>query len=56
MKRKYEEHNEKVQMTIPSENLLVWNLKDGWGPLCRFLNQVRLGRLKTISKLSVART
>jgi len=39
MKRKYEEHNDKVQMTIPSENLLVWNLKDGWEPLCKFLNQ-----------------
>jgi len=39
MKRKYEEHNDKVQMTIPSENLLVWNLKDGWGPVCKFLNK-----------------
>merc|ERR1711970_981246 len=39
MKRKHEEHNDKVQMTIPAENLLVWNLKDGWGPLCKFLDK-----------------
>ena len=58
MKRKYEEHNEKVQMTIPSENLLVWNLKDGWEPLCKFLNQVRLAPLRTVTstKLSLAHT
>ena len=37
MKQKYEAHNEKVIATIPPENLLVWNLKDGWEPLCSFL-------------------
>ena len=35
---RYEDHNELVQKTIPKENLLVWNLKDGWEPLCKFLN------------------
>ena len=35
---RYEEHNELVKQTIPKENLLVWNLKDGWEPLCTFLN------------------
>ena len=37
MKQKYEAHNEKVIETIPPESLLVWNLKDGWEPLCSFL-------------------
>ena len=35
---RYEEHNELVKQTIPKENLLVWSLKDGWEPLCTFLN------------------
>ena len=35
---RYEEHNELVKNTIPKENLLVWNLKEGWEPLCTFLN------------------
>ena len=34
----YEEHNELVEKTIPKENLLIWNLKDGWEPLCTFLD------------------
>ena len=25
--------------TVPKENLLVWNLKDGWEPLCKFLGK-----------------
>ena len=37
MKQKYEAHNARVITTIPPENLLVWNLKDGWEPLCTFL-------------------
>ena len=35
---RYEDHNELVQKTIPKENLLVWNLKEGWEPLCKFLD------------------
>ena len=35
---RYEEHNELVKKTIPKENLLVWNLKEGWEPLCKFLD------------------
>jgi len=27
------------QKTVPPERLLVWNLKDGWEPLCTFLNK-----------------
>ena len=28
-----------VMNTVPKENLLVWNLKDGWEPLCKFFNK-----------------
>ncbi|HEY1688356.1 MAG TPA: sulfotransferase [Solirubrobacteraceae bacterium] len=30
-------HNEEVKRTIPSERLLVWEVSEGWGPLCDFL-------------------
>jgi hypothetical protein len=32
-------HNEDVQRSIPAERLLVWNVAEGWGPLCEFLEQ-----------------
>jgi len=38
MKKDYIKHNLYVQSIVPKENLLVWNLKDGWDPLCDFLN------------------
>lgn len=31
------EHRERVQATIEPERLLVWDVREGWGPLCRFL-------------------
>ena len=31
-------HNEAVKATIPADQLLVYQVKEGWGPLCRFLN------------------
>ena len=34
---KYRQHNEKVQAVIPAEKLLVFNVKQGWKPLCEFL-------------------
>ena len=34
----YEAHLEKVKATIPAEQLLLYNIKDGWQPLCDFLN------------------
>ena len=37
-------HNMYVINTVPKENLLVWNLKDGWEPLCKFLNKPIPGR------------
>ena len=27
-----------VKETVPKEHLLVWNVKDGWEPLCKFLD------------------
>ncbi|XP_078363472.1 uncharacterized protein LOC144647553 [Oculina patagonica] len=34
---KYRQHNERVQAVIPAEKLLVFNVKQGWKPLCKFL-------------------
>ncbi len=36
--QKFEKHIKEVQDTIPHENLLIFEAKDGWGPLCNFLN------------------
>jgi hypothetical protein len=30
-------HNEEVQRTVPAERLLVWDVTEGWEPLCEFL-------------------
>jgi len=30
-------HNERVKRTVPAERLLVWQVTDGWEPLCEFL-------------------
>ena len=37
VKKKYREHNERVKAAIPEERLLVFNVKQGWKPLCEFL-------------------
>ena len=34
---RYRQHNLYVKQTCPEENLLVYNVKDGWEPLCKFL-------------------
>jgi hypothetical protein len=31
--------NEEVKRTIPKERLLVWDVKEGWEPLCAFLGK-----------------
>lgn len=31
------EYNAEVKATVPSERLLVWQVTEGWGPLCEFL-------------------
>lgn len=33
----YSRHNETVQRVIPAERLLVYDVSEGWEPLCRFL-------------------
>ena len=33
----YEAHNEKVRNSIPSSHLLEYNVREGWEPLCSFL-------------------
>jgi hypothetical protein len=33
----FERHNEEVKQHVPAENLLVYEVRDGWGPLCEFL-------------------
>ena len=37
LKHNYLQYIEKVQNAIPSERLLTFNVKQGWGPLCTFL-------------------
>ena len=34
----FEAWNAKVKETVPPERLLVFQAKDGWGPLCAFLS------------------
>jgi len=31
-------HNEAVKATLPADRLLVYEVKDGWAPLCEFLD------------------
>lgn len=33
----FERHNAEVRRKVPPEKLLVYEVKDGWGPLCEFL-------------------
>lgn len=33
----FEKHNAEVQATVPSERLLVFDVREGWQPLCDFL-------------------
>ena len=35
---KFNSHIEEVKQTIPENRLLVFEVKDGWEPLCEFLN------------------
>jgi hypothetical protein len=34
----YQKHNAEVQKIVPPEQLLVYEVKDGWAPLCKFLD------------------
>ncbi len=33
----FEEHTARVRATVPAERLLVFDVREGWPPLCRFL-------------------
>lgn len=33
----FERHNEEVRRRVPPERLLIYEVKEGWGPLCEFL-------------------
>jgi len=35
---KFNEYNLEVQQNVPAERLLIYEVKQGWGPLCTFLN------------------
>ena len=35
---RYEAHNKAVRDLIPADQLLVYQVKEGWEPLCKFLN------------------
>jgi hypothetical protein len=39
LEEQYTKHNEHVIATIPSDQLLVFNVKFGWEPLCDFLDK-----------------
>jgi hypothetical protein len=30
-------HTDQVKASVPADRLLVWSVKEGWGPLCEFL-------------------
>lgn len=34
----FKDHNAEVERTIPKDRLLVYDVKQGWEPICRFLN------------------
>ena len=38
LRQAYRKHNSYVKSRVPAEDLLVWKVKDGWEPLCKFLN------------------
>ncbi|NHE56286.1 sulfotransferase family protein [Cyclobacterium plantarum] len=36
-RKTWEDHIANVKATVPKDKLLVYDVRDGWGPLCRFL-------------------
>ena len=36
---RYYRHIEEVRRVVPASRLLVFNVKEGWGPLCKFLGK-----------------
>jgi len=39
MEETYLNHIENVKQKVPADRLLIWNVKDGWEPLCKFLEK-----------------
>jgi hypothetical protein len=37
VKEVFNQHIEKVKSNVPSDQLLVYDVREGWGPLCQFL-------------------
>ncbi|KAJ5672165.1 hypothetical protein N7507_001292 [Penicillium longicatenatum] len=37
-KKAFEDHYKKIQAMVPPENLLLYHVQEGWGPLCKFLD------------------
>jgi hypothetical protein len=35
--RRYTAHTDAVKAAVPADQLLIYQVKDGWGPLCAFL-------------------
>lgn len=55
----YIEHNEMIRCLVPKENLLEYNVKEGWQPLCKFLGEEvpnrpfpRVNDAATLNKIS----
>jgi hypothetical protein len=38
LKAAFVAHNEAVRAHVPADRLLVWDVREGWEPLCAFLN------------------
>ncbi|KAJ5175635.1 uncharacterized protein N7482_001512 [Penicillium canariense] len=38
-RKAFEEHYQKIQSMVPAERLLLYHVKEGWEPLCKFLGQ-----------------
>jgi hypothetical protein len=41
----YLRHNAHIKATVPAERLLVWEARDGWEPLCRWVRPLLAPRL-----------
>lgn len=39
LEQQYQDHIQNIQKIVPDNKLLIFNAKQGWGPLCQFLNQ-----------------
>ncbi len=47
----FEQHNEEVKKHVPAERLLVYEIREGWEPLCEFLG-VEVPKYKPFPRLN----